>query len=256
MKWDQVVSIVLGSAAASTGQAVLTVDVEDIADRVLEAAETGLQHSLLDEGLRHTFFTLTQIVLAARDEDWRARLANVGIVVPIRANLLDFTSAVQDAIDAHVLSRGKATDVSEMAQQAAGEALASMAKTSSTSLFGGGEAELQADVRELSTREGFARLGQRFFGRFMSRFLNFYLSRMTAGAVGTPRLPQVGDLAAFNDALEWHCEQSARIVRDFCGQWYSKTNFEGGINPENVARFMAVAIKKLRKELQLQRGQP
>ncbi len=56
-----------------------------------------------------------------------------------------------------------------------------------------------------------------------------------------------------NGALQTHCEQSARIVRDFCGQWYSKTEFTEGIDPENTARFMAVALDKLRKELGQQR---
>ncbi len=255
-RWDQVVATVLGDASNPTGQVPLTEEVGEVARLTLQAAETGLEHALLDEGLRHTFYTLTQIVLAAREEDWKAKLEAAGVAVPAGGNLLDFTTSVQDAIDDHILSRGKSTDVSEMAQQAAGEALASLAEPSASSLFGGGEEQLNRALRELSTKEGFARLGQRFFGRFMSRFLNFYLSRITAHAVGRGRLPQVGDLSSFNEGLNHHCEQSARIVRDFCGQWYSKTNYKEGINPANVTRFMAVALKKLRKEVQLQRGEP
>lgn len=255
-RWDQVVAAVLEEASDVNSQELVAEHVSQVANLTLHAAETGLEHALLDEGLRHTFFTLTQIVLAAREEDWKAKLAACGIAVPPGGNLLDFTTSVHDAIDDHILSRGKSTDISEMAQQAAGEALASLAEPSASSLFGGGEEQLNAALRELSTKDGFARLGQRFFGRFMSRFLNFYLSRITAGAVGGGSLPQVGDLATFNDTLAHHCEQSARIVRDFCGQWFSKTNYTEGISPANVTRFMAVALSKLRRELQLQRGKP
>lgn len=256
-KWDQVVSAVLGDAADPPGQAPLAEDVRDIARLTLDAADAGLEHAVLDEGLRHTFFTLTQVLLAAREPDWKLKLAEAGIEVPPGGNLLDFTTAVQDAIDDHILARGKSTDVSEMAQQAAGEALASLAGPSASSLFGGGEEQLKAALRELSTKVGFARLGQRFFGRLMSRFLNFYLSRITARADGGgSRLPQVGDLSEFNEALVRHCEQSARIVRDFCGGWYSKANYEEAIHPANVSRFVAVALKKLRKELQQQKAEP
>src|SRR6202008_1785632 len=101
---------------------------------------------------------------------------------------------------------------------------------------------LQDAVRKLSTKAGFARLGQRFFGYFMSRFLNFYLTRVTAGQVGNPGLENVGHLSHFNEALDLHCNQSARIVHDFCGEWYSRTEFKHGIDLANTSGFMAVAL--------------
>jgi hypothetical protein len=62
------------------------------------------------------------------------------------------------------------------------------------------------------------------------------------------------DVAEFNNALRAHCDQSARIVRDFCGEWYSKTEYEKGIDLENTSRFVAVALKKLRSELEQQKA--
>ena len=92
-------------------------------------------------------------------------------------------------------------------------------------------------------------LGQRFFGRFLARFLNFYLSRVTAASIGSPRLRDLGDVAQFNDALRIHCDQSALIVRDFCGEWFSKTVYREGIDLENTSKFLAVAFRKIRSEL-------
>jgi hypothetical protein len=43
-------------------------------------------------------------------------------------------------------------------------------------------------------------------------------------------------------------------VRDFCGQWYSKTEYMEGINPENTSRFMAIALRKLSRQLAKQRA--
>ena len=89
----------------------------------------------------------------------------------------------------------------------------------------------------------------------MARFLNFYLSRATAAGLGSPRLRDLGDVAEFNEALRTHCDQSARIVRDFCGEWYSKTAYQEGIDLGNTSRFLAVAVKKLRSELEQQRSE-
>src|SRR5207253_2503432 len=116
-------------------------------------------------------------------------------------------------------------------------------------LFGGSGTHVRVAIRSLSTKKGFGELGQRFFGRFVARFLNFYLSRVTAAGLGSPRLRDLGDVAEFNEALRTHCDQSARIVRDFCGEWYSKTAYTEGIDLGNASRFLAVAVKKLRSEL-------
>ena len=71
--------------------------------------------------------------------------------------------------------------------------------------------------------------------------------------MGTTVFQQLGDLTRFNQNLQTHCEQSAQVVRDFCGEWYSKTEFQKGINLENTSRFMAVALKKLQSELKRQK---
>jgi hypothetical protein len=119
-------------------------------------------------------------------------------------------------------------------------------------MFGGTSADVRSAVRSLSTKKGFGQLGQRFFGRLVARFLNFYLSRVTASRLGSPRLRHLGDVAEFDDALRRHCDQSARIVRDFCGDWYSKTQYEKRIDLDTSSRFLAIAVKKLRSELEQQ----
>lgn len=252
-KWSAVVATVAGEGLGTGGPASLSESVPEIAGLTLDAAQSGLLRAIDDPGLRYTFYLLTQIVLAAREPDWQKRLDDFGIHLSDDSSLFDFTAGVQDAVDRYLASQGAPTDVSEMAQQAAGQAVAELASPNAKTLFGSGAAEVQDALRKLSTKAGFARLGQRFFGCFMGRFLNFYLSRVTAGQVGGTRLAQVGELSQFNKALEHHCNQGARIVHDFCGEWYSKTEFQHGIDLANTSRFMAVALKKLRAELEKQR---
>jgi hypothetical protein len=253
-KWSDVVGEVAGPPAVEGQSPTAAVhDIPDIAERTLEAAEEGLRKATGDPGLRFTFYLLTQIVLAAREQDWRHELGVLGIQLPGDASVFDLSSEVQRAIDERLEAGGESTEISEMAQQAAGEAIATLAGPRAATLFGNDQAELQQAVRSLSTKAGFCDLGQRFFACFMTRFLNFYLSRITAGQVGGERIIQVDDLSGFNDALQTHCLQSARIVHDFCGEWYSKTEFQKGIDLDNTSGFMAVAVKKFRDELRRQR---
>jgi hypothetical protein len=253
-KWKAVVEALIATQGqGEVGYGVFADDVGLVALKTLDAAKNGLNKALDDEGLRYTFYLLTQLALASRQEDWKNNLSELGINLHEEISPFGLTSELQNAIDGHLSQRGHPTDISEMAQQAAGEALTSLTADKASTLFGSGELELKNAVRHLSTRNGFGELGQRFFGAFMARFLNFYLSRATAGQVGGNKLRSVQDVTTFNDILRTHCEQSALILRAFCGEWYSKTEFVEGIDLDNTSRFMAVAVKKLQSELQQQR---
>ena len=229
LKWDSVLELLfresatLATSDSSAGIAALS---SALAAETLNAAAPALLAAYADEAVRYTFYLLTQIVLAARHDDWRERFAVHDIQLTEKSSVFDLTSQLAYAVDDHLLVSGRPTNVSEMAQDAAGEALTNLANSRTLSLFDSGGSEIKEALRAMSTEKGFSQLGQVFFGRFTSRFLNFYLSRATAGSIGRGALSSVGEVAAFDEALRTHCEESARIVRDFCGAWYSKTEFE------------------------------
>jgi hypothetical protein len=223
-----------------------------IARRTLNATQNYLHASTNDLGLRYTFYLLARIALASREPNWRTQLHSLGIDLNEGDSLLEFTAEFQKAIDEYLIQRRYSSDISEMAQQAAGEAFTYLASPKSRTLFGAGAEDLRSAIREFSTKKGFSVLGQKFFGTFISRFINFYVSRLTAGHIGNPNLPHVGELTRFNESLQLHCEQSAKIVYDFCGEWYSKTEYMEGIDIDNTSRFLAVALRKLQTELEFQ----
>lgn len=250
-KWNQVVTLFAEAGAGDSSTAVAD-DVTLISARALDAAQTALERAIDDAGLRYTFYLLIQLVLAAQSENWQKELSLFNIRLTDAASVFDLTAELQAAIDARVATTTHASDISEMVQQAAGEAIAALVGPYALTLFGNSHEDLRIAVRRLSTKRGFSELGQEFFGRFMSRFLNFYLSRATADLLGRSRLRQLGDIATFNRVLQTHCHQSALILRDFCGEWYSKTEFQQGIDLQNASGFMAHALHKLRDELQRQ----
>jgi hypothetical protein len=254
-KWSAVVAEAAGPLAVGAQGGILDPIsfVTEIANLTLDAASEGLRKATEDLGLRYTFYLLAQLTLASRSEHWQERLRRLQIELDEKATIFDLTVQFQKAADTFLLRRGHSSDVSEMAQRAAGEAICALVGPDSVTLFGTGRRQLQSALHRFSTRNGFGLLGQRFFARFMGHFLNFYLSRVSARQLGGERFAQVGDVSQFNESLFEHCEQSARIVRDFCSGWYSKTAFKPGINFENASRFVAVALEKLRGEIQLQR---
>ena len=251
-QWKDIVGLFTGTTlpGAMTSRA----NVAAIAAKTLDATEEGLERATADLGVRYTFFLITQVALAARTPEWETTLRKHGVEITTDSTVFDLASQLHDAIDRYVSrSRAGATDLSEIAQRSAGEAITSLTALRTGNLFGS-EADVRDAVRPLSTKKGFGELGQRFFGSFIARFLNFYLSRVTAEALD-PRRTDLRDVAEFNRSLWLHCDQSARIVRDFCGEWYSKTEFQRGINLENTSGFLAIAFEKLRNELKQQKAE-
>jgi hypothetical protein len=251
-KWSTVISAVTGTGGSAT--TTLSEEIDQIASLTLIAAQKGLTAAIRDPGLNFAFFLLTKLVQASRSDEKAAQLETYGIQLGSVGSVTDLLSDFHAAIDQHTVSIGHTSDLSEFAQQAAGEALLDICANQSLSLFEDDSTDISEALRVASTKEGFARLGQRFFGRFMARFLNFYLSRITSAYIGASGLRDVGEIQAFNDALTLHCDESARVVRDFCGQWYSKTEFERGITEDNIHLCVSTAIKKLQSELKHQEG--
>jgi hypothetical protein len=152
------VALSVGAPGGSPGN--LAQAVSDVANRTLDAAGVGLQRAIDDPGLRFTFYQLTKVVLAAREPDWQTRLSDLGIVLTADSSLFDFTAEVQETVDRYLTSHGPPSDVSEMAQQAAGQAVTELAGPNARTLFGRGAIELRDALKKIYTKAGFARLGQ------------------------------------------------------------------------------------------------
>lgn len=133
---------------------------------------------------------------------------------------------------------------------AAVETLTRVLGGQSRRLFGTSAAEVQHQFAALATTKQFGTLARDFFAALTRKYLTFYLSRELPNHVGGDRrFANTADHAAFNAALDLHCRQASRIVEEFAGGWFSKTNWEGGISPDDARAFAWVALKKLRAEL-------
>src|SRR5262245_35535220 len=212
-KWNQVVNLLTGGA-----------DVERIAAASADAAEHALERASKDEGLAHAFWLLTQIPQAARQSNFSERLWELGLTVSSKPTLLEIVAAFTRSVDDHLRERGKRTDLGEMAQLAASETLASLAGRELPSLFGTSPSDVQQALAKLATSDRFNIVARDFFSRLTSRSLGYFLSRELSKHVGpNKRFVAVGAHSDFKAALDLHCREASRIIKEFSGGWYGKT---------------------------------
>ncbi len=245
-KWKAVIALITGGASAA-----------EIAAETAVAAEHSLQRASRNPTLRHAFWLLTQIPLAARKSDFGDALRRLGLRVSDTPNLLEIGSAMLEAID-RVGSRGRRVDdLSEIASKTASESLMMVAGRSGESLFGSSYAAEDAlvSLRGLSTSRQFGVLARDFVARLIHSFSSYFLSRALPLHVGiNKRLQSIKDHHKFDEALTSHCRETSFIVEQFACEWFAKANFEGGITAQKAGGFLHVALVKVQRELEVRRA--
>jgi hypothetical protein len=241
--WGEVINLVADDA-----------EVVVVAAATTKAAVVGLEAARDDPGIGQTVFQLTQVVLAARQLEFAEGLRNAGISISENPNAFELTAGLGEAIDRRLQRAGR-TDLGEMSRLAAVEAFTALLNRKATNLFETTPDEVWRATRELSTQVGFSTLAHEFYSRFIRRFLTYHLGRelgLHVGGNGVFDGP--ADHDAFVERLSVHCREAAAITRTYAGDWYSKHNFEGGINLGKAKNFVAVCLEKLTREL-LKRGE-
>lgn len=246
--WRRVVGHVADGADAAT-----------VATATTEAANEGIVQAYDDPAFCHVPLLLSRLALAARETDFVAALRVAGVRVNGPPTVVELTSALGAAIEAHVRagSSRTASDVGEMARLAAVESVTRLLTNRSRGLFATTPDEVQSAARGFSTRAGFAILFHDYFASFTRRFLTYHLGReLSLHVGGNGRFADVADHTRFVNDLDHHCRQAALIVKDFAGDWYDKHNFLGGVTPRKAKGFANYCLTKLKDELLIRGGQP
>lgn len=240
-KWRQVVAFIEGGAGTS-----------QIANATIAAAEQGLAFASNDKGLVEAIWLLTQLPLAAQKENFAGALREVGLDVSDSPGLMGIVGAISDAIDTRLANNGGRTDLGEMAQMAAAETITQVIGSRTQNIFGTTPEDIQSAFSELATNKQFSIFSKEFFSRLTNKYIGYFLSRELSDHVGEgKRFATLAQQSEFTKALDTHCREAAKIVENFSGGWFSKTNWkEGGISRKKAAGFAHVAMKKLISELQ------
>lgn len=241
-RWGEVVELLDSSPG----------DTAAVAGAVIEAADHRLRALASDPSLTYCFWLLTRITWASRGRTFVDELADAGIEVAPDESALTFISRVTDRARAELSQYPESGPFSELASLALRRALSETVGQQGPSLFASSLEDLQQACRTYSTQAQFGVLARRFFGDFLARTLRYFVDRELSNHVGgAGRLSNIDESLDFSEALDTYARQSARIVEEFAGGWYSKHNWEsrGEIGRDEAQGFAAYALRKLRMEI-------
>jgi hypothetical protein len=142
-----------------------------------------------------------------------------------------------------------------MAQHAASETIATLAGRQLPGLIGATASDVQQALAKLDSSDRFTIVARDFFSRLTSRSLGYFLSRELSKHVGPDkRFRAVNEHSEFKDALDLHCREASRIIKEFSADWYGKRLHEQReITPLEARKFAHIVFKKLRAELRRRR---
>lgn len=230
-------------------------DMGVLANATAHAAENEMHSAKGDPALAYTVWLLTQLPLAARSDQYRERLGELGFDPGAEQSVLSLVAGFSQAVDRNVAGQSERTDLGELARQAAAESLSKLIGGGTASLFGTGAEDVQRELSRLATKDRFAGLAREFFSRLTQKSLEYYISRELPNHVGPGRsVPSIDAQVAFRAALERHCREASQIVETFAGGWYAKSIFQGTLNPDTAQGFTDYALKKMRDELRARRS--
>lgn len=223
------------------------------ASTVLAAARSHVERVKGDAGLNYCFWLLVRIATASRQADFGVEMRQLGIPPDGITSGVEFVRRVGRLVEKTLPKRGGNAIFGRLAQLSLTDALSSRIAEQSRSLFGTTIVEVQDACRRLSTRDRFGEVSREFFAGFLSRVITFVVDKESSNAVGPSRtFASSHDMAAFQRALRTYCKETALIVEDFSGGWFSLHNWEtnNAITEDDARRFTAYALKKLGDSLQ------
>ena len=127
-----------------------------------------------DATVRHTFWLLAKIPLAARETNFEHALHGLGLEARTTSTLADLICQLMEAVDRHTAETGNRTDYGEIAQLSAAEALEAVVGREMRELVGTDVRAMQSALASFATVRQFAVLARDFFARLTRRHLNYY----------------------------------------------------------------------------------
>lgn len=226
------------------------VDASQLAAATAEATATRFDALKSDATLHATVWLLARLGAAAKSANFANELESLGLDVRRAATGIGLIAEVGRVVRAQA---APTSAFAELALKAAQKVLSERVVEQSKSLFGGTLDDVRVAASSFGTKDGFASLSKDFFGEFSARAVRFIAEKELSNHVG-PResLRTLEDASALSRDIDRYCRESAEIVREFAGGWYSKANWqtEREIDRERAEGFLAYALTKMRAEIE------
>lgn len=233
--------------------------VAELADRVFDACDKAFGIASKDPAFIAAINLLCKIPMAAKADNLKSALADLGIDVPDNPSRTDVITGFERAIEKEQRSDAKnITDLSELAKQAAISALNSLLAQPTpppqlefwdTPIEG-----VHLILKQCATPEGFADLAQEFFATLGENNVRYFIDRELPRHLGEDGFAKsIPDMILFDQNNERHNKEASMIMRFFAKEWYAKANYQNKkkLTARDIAGFAHVAAEKMRKEYRI-----
>ena len=240
-RWANVVDRIVAEAD-------LDGDVRELASSTLENVRSRLLAIHRDTGFVASFQFLLGLALSASPDVDRASLGELAVDLEDNPSPLNLANA----LDRYVADNRQSAEYAEIARKAAVDVISAWTEQQTRQLSFTGEHEQASEVwRRASDGRGFCEVARLFFGKFVERYLNYFLGREASSHLANTddrdRLARrLGDHV---DDVSHHAFETARITQSFAAGWFNRHAREGMPSSDEISRFLSHQVGKLREEL-------
>jgi hypothetical protein len=233
------------------------VPTENIAIATLRAARSKINAQRNNPTFSHCVWLLVHLPQAARGDKLPGFLEGLDVSSEAGQSPGSFLAALSHHLLRFSFQQPHDSALSEIVPLAFKEAVSRMLSQPTVHLFGMSGEEVRSALRRYSEGPAFADCAATFFGSFLKRTLLYFLSKEVGNHVGpTSGFEDTAAYGEFEDAIRRYCQERAKIVSEFAADWHGKYVWKGEASENRVKGFVAVCLRKLFEELQVEERAP
>ena len=223
-------------------------DVRELANATLENVRTRLLAIHEDTGFVASFQFLLGLALSASPSVERASLGELAVDLGANPSPLKLASALGQ----YVADHSQSAEYAEIARKAAIDVISVWTEQQTRQLSFTGEHEQASEVwRRASDGSGFCEVARLFFGKFVERYLNYFIGREASSHLANTedRERLARRLGSHVDGVSHHAFETARITQSFAAGWFNRYAHDGMPAAAEITGFLSHSVGKLREEL-------
>ena len=240
-RWQDVMGGIADAAAADG-------DVRELANATLENVRSRLVGIHGDTGFIASFQFLLGLALSASPAIDKTSLG--GPVVDLESNPSPLKLA--GALREYVADNTQSAEYAEIARKAAVDVISIWTEQQTRQLSFTGEHEQASEVwRRASDGRGFCEVARLFFGKFVERYLNYFIGREASSHLANTedRERLARRLGDHVDGVSHHAFETARITQSFAAGWFNRYARDRMPAATEISGFLSHSVGKLREEL-------
>lgn len=230
-------------------------DLHTIAAKTADAAKHKLSETAESPYVWYPYWFLIQLSDHADSQQrFRAFLRRHDIEIGEDQSTASLLSGLTEALEDRRQEFPAPTALDELALDAFQEAVGEIVLSGAHSLFDSRIEDARRAFSRVASAGSFGRLSRAYLGAYYGEVLSYFLSYELGNEVGRDhRFESLDDAEEFNRQLDRYTHHVSELVEEFAEGWHSKEHWEEGhISQDAARRFLHVAFRKFRQQLELE----